>query len=218
MMQVHYNLIHPAHPDRSRAVLRVAARRAIGLTPLDTMLMPAPVELPCPRASTRRLCSRDRAIADETRKYGRGRRSDPFGLLFLCGKTLADYPPNVGEGYDVRTSCTKAVKRPTADLRRRRAHAPARCRHPDRARTPARPRRDAPAHPALALPLAGRLLPRDSRSTPRPATRSASPAASTTPRRAADRGREATPAPLRGLGRRHDRRDVPRPAPGSDAG
>jgi hypothetical protein len=112
VMQVHYNLIHRAHPDRSRAVLRVLPAKRSGLTPLDTLLVPAPVELPCPQGIHSPACSRDRAIADETRKYGRDAALIPYGLLFLCGKTLADYPQNVGDGHEMRTSCNKAVTRP----------------------------------------------------------------------------------------------------------
>src|SRR5438094_7462099 len=49
VMQVHYNLIHKAKPDRSRAVIRFAAAATTKLTPLNTILIPAPVELPFPR-------------------------------------------------------------------------------------------------------------------------------------------------------------------------
>jgi hypothetical protein len=112
VLQVHYNLIHPAGPDRSRAVLRVAPAAGSKLTPLDTMLVAAPVELPCPGARHGGLCSRDRALADESRKYGPEAALIPTGLLYLCGKTLADYPQDVGGAYDVRTSCDRTVRRP----------------------------------------------------------------------------------------------------------
>jgi hypothetical protein len=112
VMQVHYNLIHGTHPDRSRAVLRVLPAKGSGLTPLETILLPAPVELPCPRGRRSDACSRDHAIAAETRTYGREAALIPYGLLFLCGKTLADYPQDVGDAHDVRTSCDRAVTRP----------------------------------------------------------------------------------------------------------
>src|SRR5207248_3760430 len=47
VMQVHYNLIEAAGPDRSQAWLRVRPATT-RLTPLETQLIAAPVELPCP--------------------------------------------------------------------------------------------------------------------------------------------------------------------------
>jgi hypothetical protein len=111
-MQVHYNLIHRARPDRSRAVLRVVPAAGAKLTRLTTMLVPAPVELPCPSGVRSPLCSRDRALADEARKYGPDAAWIPTGLLYLCGKTLADYPQDVGNAHGIRTSCDRTVTRP----------------------------------------------------------------------------------------------------------
>jgi hypothetical protein len=111
VMQVHYNLMHHAQADRSRVVLRTVPAAGSGLTPLDTMLIPAPVELPCPAGVSSPLCSRDRAVADEQRKYGSIAALIPLGLLYLCDKTFADYPQNVGNARDVRTSCDRGVNR-----------------------------------------------------------------------------------------------------------
>ena len=112
VMQVHYNLIHPARPDRSRAVLRVTPAAGSKLVRLTTMLVPAPVELPCPSGTRSPLCSRERALADEAQKYGPEAALIPTGLLYLCGKTVADYPRDVGDAHAVRTSCDRAVTRP----------------------------------------------------------------------------------------------------------
>jgi Copper type II ascorbate-dependent monooxygenase, C-terminal domain len=115
VMQVHYNLMHATHgaaSDRSSAVLRTVPAAGSALTPLDTFLAPAPVELPCPSGTTSRLCSRDAAFRKEVRKYGRDAAVIPIGLLYLCKKTLADYPQQVGDARDVRTSCDRAVNRP----------------------------------------------------------------------------------------------------------
>ena len=111
VMQVHYNLIRAAQPDRSQVVLKLRPATA-PLQPLETMLVPAPVELPCPAGATGPLCSRAAALADETAKYGAGPASLPDALLRLCGKTLADYPADVGAATAVRTSCARAVDRP----------------------------------------------------------------------------------------------------------
>ena len=112
VLQVHYNLIHPARPDRSQAVLRNVPAAGSKLTRLTTMLLPAPVELPCPQGVSSALCSRDRALADEARKYGTEAALIPTGLLYFCGKTLAEYPQNVGDARAVQTSCDRRVTRP----------------------------------------------------------------------------------------------------------
>jgi mono/diheme cytochrome c family protein len=112
VMQVHYNLIHKARPDRSRAVLRVVPAAGSSLTPLDTVLVPAPVELPCPRGVRSRLCSRDVAVREEARKYGYDASLIPFGLLYLCHKTLDDYPSAPASVSSLVTSCDRRVNRP----------------------------------------------------------------------------------------------------------
>ena len=64
IMQVHYNLLGGPGPDRSATLLRLAPGTE-HLTPLSTMLMPAPVELPCrPGHTDNPLCDRDAAVAD----------------------------------------------------------------------------------------------------------------------------------------------------------
>jgi mono/diheme cytochrome c family protein len=101
VMQVHYNLLHGSRPDRSEAVLTMAPP-GTKLTPLDTMLLAAPVELPCPKGSTGALCTRSAALADLGEKYGAGASLLPTGLLFLCGKTLA-------QARGAVTSCDRPI-------------------------------------------------------------------------------------------------------------
>jgi hypothetical protein len=55
---------------------------------------------------------RTRTITDEARKYGQAAALIPTGLLYLCHKSLADYPQDVGDAHDVSTSCDRAVTRP----------------------------------------------------------------------------------------------------------
>jgi mono/diheme cytochrome c family protein len=112
VMQVHYNLLRGVAADRSRVMLKTVPATNSTLTPLDTYLVPAPVELPCPTGLTTRLCSRTAAVQDEAKKYGRDAALIPLGLLYLCNKTLADYPQQVGDGRDIRTSCERTVQRP----------------------------------------------------------------------------------------------------------
>jgi mono/diheme cytochrome c family protein len=112
VMQVHYNLIHPARRDRSRAIIRFAPAAQTKLTPLNTILIPAPVELPCPRSVHSTLCSRDVAVQQEVKKYGYNAALIPSGLLYICGKSLADYPQSPSSVKSLSTSCDRRVNRP----------------------------------------------------------------------------------------------------------
>jgi len=110
VMQIHYNLLHAGHAhapkaDRSRAVLKLVPAAGSQLTPLDTFLAPAPVELPCPRGVKGPLCARDAAFRAEIAKYGQDAALIPVGLLLLCHKKETDYP-------SLATSCDRAVNRP----------------------------------------------------------------------------------------------------------
>ena len=96
VMQVHYNLLNGRTPDRSRAVLTVAPAAA-KLTPLQTMLLPAPVELPCAQGEQGRLCNRNEALFDLTGKYGSQAAFVPAGLLILCRGSAAN--PRGGRGF-----------------------------------------------------------------------------------------------------------------------
>jgi hypothetical protein len=81
VMQVHYNLLAGHAPDRSAAVLRVAADNG-SRKELQTMLLPAPVELPCRLGKTGPLCDRAAAMADVVRRFGsEGRVGDALHLL-----------------------------------------------------------------------------------------------------------------------------------------
>ena len=112
VMQVHYNLIHKAKRDRSRAVLRFLPTTEAKLTPLNTILIPAPVELPCPRGAQSRLCSRDVAVQEEVKKYGYEAALIPSGLLYICGKSLADFPTSPPSVKSLSTGCDRPVTRP----------------------------------------------------------------------------------------------------------
>jgi hypothetical protein len=91
VMQVHYNLLNGRRPDRSRAVLTTVPG-STSLTPLETSLLPAPVELPCAKGETGALCDRSAALFDQIRKYGQDAGLIPVGLLLLCGKNAASPP------------------------------------------------------------------------------------------------------------------------------
>lgn len=100
VMQVHYNLLAGSSADVSAARLRIAPAGA-GLTPLETMLMPAPVELPCRvEHEDGPLCDRAAALADVKQRFGQGPGATADLLHVLCNSTQ---PP--GEVQ----SCTRAI-------------------------------------------------------------------------------------------------------------
>jgi hypothetical protein len=105
VMQVHYNLLAGDGEDVSAARLRVAPADA-GLTPVTTMLLPAPVELPCrPGRRDNPLCERDAALADVQQRVGQAGAAN--WLHVLCGTPVR--PSQV-------THCDRRVERPTTVL------------------------------------------------------------------------------------------------------
>jgi hypothetical protein len=84
VMQVHYNLLAGSSPDTSATVLRYLPGTA-HVTPLETMLLPAPVEMPCrAKYADGPLCDRDASIADVIQRFG-GAGNTNNALYFLCG-------------------------------------------------------------------------------------------------------------------------------------
>jgi hypothetical protein len=106
VMQVHYNLLNGRAPDRSRALLTLAPASA-GLVPVQTMLLPAPVELACGKREQGGLCSRNEALSELSRKYGSTAGLVPAGLLYLCRGTAASPRPNPV------SSCDRRIMTPT---------------------------------------------------------------------------------------------------------
>ena len=84
VMQVHYNLLAGVQPDTSAAQLRLAPGKR-PYQALHTMLLPAPVELPCrAKYADGPLCDRAAALADVKERFGaEGNTADV--LHFLCG-------------------------------------------------------------------------------------------------------------------------------------
>jgi hypothetical protein len=82
IMQVHYNLLAGHEPDTSSAKLRVAADDG-SRKRLETVLLPAPVELPCRPGRTGPLCVRNAAAADVRLRFGQraGQTADLLNLL-----------------------------------------------------------------------------------------------------------------------------------------
>ena len=103
IMQVHYNLLGGPGPDRSATLLRLAPGSE-NLTPLTTMLLPAPVELPCrPGHTDNMLCDRETAIADVIHRFG------PVGQTNNWLDVLCNEKPKASQV----TSCSRKVTQPT---------------------------------------------------------------------------------------------------------
>ena len=104
VMQVHYDLLAGDDADVSATQLRLAPAEA-DITPLETMLMPAPVELPCrPDHDASPLCDRDAALVDLKQRVGEGVGSTAGALYLLCGGGVPDPGPT--------QSCTRTLSQP----------------------------------------------------------------------------------------------------------
>lgn len=84
VMQVHYNLLAGTGADQSSARLRLSPASAGKKTPLETMLLPAPVELPCRKGTPGELCARTPAVADIRKRFGEQIATADL-LHLLCG-------------------------------------------------------------------------------------------------------------------------------------
>jgi hypothetical protein len=101
-MQVHYNLLAGPKPDVTTAQLRLAPRNK-DLAALETVLMPAPVELPCRAGHDGSpLCDRSAALADVRKRFGSQAGMTADYLHLLCGEIRAG---------DVQT-CDRTMQRP----------------------------------------------------------------------------------------------------------
>jgi hypothetical protein len=94
VMQVHYNLLGAAAGATDRSAVRLRFTDRADLTPLETMLLPAPVELPCADGETGPLCDRAAAVRDVARRFGEPSARVADRLLRGCG---GGGPPRPGE-------------------------------------------------------------------------------------------------------------------------
>ncbi len=93
VMQVHYNLLNGSKPDRSSAVLTTVPATTAP-TPVQTMLVAAPVELACRPGEKGKLCDRTAALYDQVARFGAAAALIPAGLLYLCDKDAAHPSPS----------------------------------------------------------------------------------------------------------------------------
>jgi Copper type II ascorbate-dependent monooxygenase, C-terminal domain len=89
VMQVHYNLLatkgKPGGTDQSGIRLRLTDDVA-KMTPLQTLLVAAPVELPCAAGESGPLCDRSAAVADVVHRFGNDAGETVTQLNALCNK------------------------------------------------------------------------------------------------------------------------------------
>ncbi len=102
ILQMHYNLLNGGGTDATDVRLRVAPLGA-HLKPLHTLLLPAPVELPCPANKVGPLCDRTASVLDVTRRFGGFAGATVAGLQVLCGGSLLNPKASVTQ------TCTRQV-------------------------------------------------------------------------------------------------------------
>ncbi len=105
ILQVHYNLLAGQGPDSTSVRLRTVPGDS-DLKPLETMLLPAPVELPCLPDETGPLCDRDAAVEDTIERFGGESLRTIWGLQLICDGDLVE--PRAG----ATQSCTHSVDAP----------------------------------------------------------------------------------------------------------
>ncbi|MBM6400407.1 hypothetical protein [Phycicoccus sonneratiae] len=101
VVQMHYNLLAGSGTDRSTVRLRLSEAEGSPKKALDTMLLPAPVELPCRDNRTAGTCSRAVSVADVSRRFDE-RPATADMLHWLCGPVV---PGPV-------QSCSRTVREP----------------------------------------------------------------------------------------------------------
>ena len=99
VVQMHYNLLAGDGADRSTVRLRLSEAAGSDKQALRTMLLPAPVELPCRDNRTQGLCNRTVAVADLKRRFAEDPATADL-LHLLCGP-LAPGPVQ---------SCTRPIR------------------------------------------------------------------------------------------------------------
>jgi hypothetical protein len=107
VVQMHYNLRAAdaeSLGDDTHVRLRVSQKRS--LTPMRTMLLPAPVELPCPDGATGALCNRGDAVTEVTTRFGPTALRTIGGLQLLCGGD--PFAPRSG----ATQTCVRTVREP----------------------------------------------------------------------------------------------------------
>lgn len=89
ILQVHYNLLAGDGGDVTSVDLRTVPGTR-DLKALETLLLPAPVELPCTEDESGALCDREAAVENTIERFGGESLRTIWGLQFLCGGDLVE--------------------------------------------------------------------------------------------------------------------------------
>jgi hypothetical protein len=109
ILQVHYNLRNGAAPDDSGLRVRLADGKS-DLEQLQTMLLVAPVELPCAKGETSSLCDRQTAVLDLMQRFGAGSGATVAGLQLLCDGNVVEPRAGPTQHCDRRVSSPMLVR------------------------------------------------------------------------------------------------------------
>ncbi len=101
IVQVHYNTLKGTGLDQTLVRLRLSPAQDSTRKTLRTMLVPAPVELPCRDGVTERLCDRESSLLDLMKRTGDGAGTADL-LHLICG------PVSPGPVQ----SCTRPAREP----------------------------------------------------------------------------------------------------------
>ncbi len=108
VMQIHYNLLAGAEPDRSRVRLTTVPAAGSSLKELLITKYVAPPDLPCPSGLTGPLCDRQASVEDLIARTGQQAQTLLTAIEWAC---RADHDPNRPQmnGTLVTTTCTWPV-------------------------------------------------------------------------------------------------------------
>lgn len=107
VMQIHYNLLATGGKagGADQSSIRLRLNEGSAMTPLQTSLLPAPIELPCTASEKGPLCDRTAAIADVTQRFGAEVGGQEAQLVRLC---YQGRPPVAGPTQH----CDRPMSRP----------------------------------------------------------------------------------------------------------
>ena len=109
VLQLHYNLRAGDAPDDTAVRLRLMPGTA-DLRRLETMLLVAPVELPCTAEETGPLCDRTRSVLDLASRVGSDAGRTVSGLQLLCGGDIAAPRAGSTQSCDRRAPADMVVR------------------------------------------------------------------------------------------------------------
>lgn len=109
VLQLHYNLREGTEPDDTAVRLRTMPGTA-DLQPLQTMLLVAPVELPCTPDESGPMCDRSRSMLDLVSRFGESSGRTVSGLQLLCDGNLVAPRAGPTQACDRRVDTTLDVR------------------------------------------------------------------------------------------------------------